>query len=382
MNYFIPGLKLSEYFFVEAVQPILEQCFPGLVYSAARIDFGSDVLGFDTPQSTDHFWGPRFTLFLSEEDFSRQGDRIKDILSWELPFEIHGYPTHFRDADDPNSGGHMERVDQRPIVHGVAVTTLPRFFKGYLGLDPYGLLNPSDWLSLPFQRLRTIVSGVVYHDGLPVPGEELSAEGNGAIRAARHILEWYPRDIWLYLLANSWRRIDQEEPFMGRCGDVGDDLGSRLVATRLVEELMRVGFLSERQYPPYSKWYGSAYARLPGAGELLTVFKNVLDAQDWKTRENHLSEAYRLVIARQQALNLFPAMPIEISSFYDRPYQVPHSGRLVEALLAEIKDPEVSALPPYVGAINQFSDSTDVFENPDFWHKLSAVYGPAMKGPE
>lgn len=55
---FIEGLKLSEIFFFEAVQPILTTHFPGLPYSAARLDYGSEVLGFDTPQSRDHHWGP------------------------------------------------------------------------------------------------------------------------------------------------------------------------------------------------------------------------------------------------------------------------------------------------------------------------------------
>jgi hypothetical protein len=374
MTTFIPGLKLSGFFYTEAVQPILERHFTRLAYSAARIDYGSDVLGFDTPQSTDHFWGPRFTLFLSEDDFVHYKDRIKEVLSWELPFEIHGYPTHFRDADDPNSGGHMQLVDKHPIVHGVAVSTPARFFNGYLGLDPYRPLTPGDWLRLPFQRLRTVVSGAVYHDELPAPGDEPGLPGEGAMAAARRILDWYPRDVWLYLLANSWRRVDQEEPFMGRCGDVGDDLGSRLVAARLVNELMRISFLIERQYPPYSKWFGTAFARLPGAGELLPVFKKVLDAQGWKAREAHLSEAYRLVLACQQALHLTPELPVEISSFFDRPYLVPHSGRVVEALRAEIKDPQVLALPPYVGAVNQFSDSTDVLEHPDYWKKLAGIY--------
>ena len=65
VNYpFIKGLKLGEIFYEEAVKPILATHFPRLGYSAARLDAGSDVLGFDTPQSMDHDWGPKFTLFL------------------------------------------------------------------------------------------------------------------------------------------------------------------------------------------------------------------------------------------------------------------------------------------------------------------------------
>lgn len=59
MTQFIPGLKLSEYFFDEAIRPIMADSFPQLPYSAARLDYGSDVLGFDTPMSMDHGWGRR-----------------------------------------------------------------------------------------------------------------------------------------------------------------------------------------------------------------------------------------------------------------------------------------------------------------------------------
>jgi hypothetical protein len=47
---------------------------------------------------------------------------------------------------------------------------------------------------------------------------------------------------------------------MARCGDVGDELGSRLVAARLIEELM------QKQYWPYAKWFGTAFSKLACAG--------------------------------------------------------------------------------------------------------------------
>jgi hypothetical protein len=34
--------------------------------------------------------------------------------------------------------------------------------------------------------------------------------------------------------------------FLGRAGDVGDELGSKIVAARIVRELVRLSFLMER----------------------------------------------------------------------------------------------------------------------------------------
>jgi hypothetical protein len=48
------GLELARRFYVEAVLPIVEATFPGLVHSAARIGCGSEVLGFDDRVSRDH----------------------------------------------------------------------------------------------------------------------------------------------------------------------------------------------------------------------------------------------------------------------------------------------------------------------------------------
>lgn len=61
---FIKGLQLSELFFEESVRPILVLHFPDLIYSAALPGRGSEVMGFETPQSMDHNWGPGLMLFL------------------------------------------------------------------------------------------------------------------------------------------------------------------------------------------------------------------------------------------------------------------------------------------------------------------------------
>jgi hypothetical protein len=66
LDAFITGLELNQHFNIEVVRPLLAERFPDLAYSAALIGYGSDVLGYDTPLSTDHEWGPRLLLFLEE----------------------------------------------------------------------------------------------------------------------------------------------------------------------------------------------------------------------------------------------------------------------------------------------------------------------------
>jgi hypothetical protein len=53
MPKFVPSLKLSRLFYEDAVEPILRKEFPNLVYSAAVIGEGSEVLSFDTAISRE-----------------------------------------------------------------------------------------------------------------------------------------------------------------------------------------------------------------------------------------------------------------------------------------------------------------------------------------
>ncbi|MBN1936659.1 MAG: DUF4037 domain-containing protein [Anaerolineae bacterium] len=355
---FVPGLELSKLLFVEGVRPVMAAHFSALAYSAARIDFGSDVLGFDTPQSRDHGWGPKLTLFVAEENWA-QCQAIIDALGHCLPLTVGGYSTHF--TDEGMESIPIEAI-QRPIRHGVRVTTVARFFTDYVGFDPTLSIDEIDWLLAPPQRLRTIASGRVFHDGL------------GALDRARRALCWYPRDVWLYLMANAWRRIDQEEPFMARCGDVGDELGSRLIVARQIDELMCLCFLIERQYWPYNKWFGTAFSRLVCAGNLMPVFQRVLDSPNWHEREKHLSGAYLIVGEMHNALCLTPYIEPEIVPFYTRPYQVPHAARFCDALHAEIASKTVQSWPRDIGSVGQWANSTDVLEHIPLCQALGVIY--------
>src|SRR5689334_12495782 len=110
---FIPGLKLSRFFYQQAVRPILEREFPTLRYSAALIGWGSEVLGFDTALSRDHHWGPRLLLFLREQDLPQLHERINETLAKNLPCEFLGYSTNFS-KPEPNGVRHPEKIFNGP----------------------------------------------------------------------------------------------------------------------------------------------------------------------------------------------------------------------------------------------------------------------------
>jgi hypothetical protein len=357
---FIKGLQLSELFYKDVVRPILARHFPELTYSAALLGSGSEVLGFDTPQSMDHDWGPRLMLFLAEADHQACRDKIDQVLRQGMPPDIHGYPTNFGRYGDETVV--MEAVDRGPINHGVTFLTVRGFFRSLLNVDPDDEWRVVDWLTFPEQYLRGITGGRVFHDGL------------GQLEPVRARLSYYPYDVWLYLLAAQWRRISQEEAFVGRCGQVGDELGSRLVAARLVRDLMRLCFLMERQYAPYIKWFGTAFAQLECADRLGPGFMQAVSATSWQEREKALASAYQTVAEMHNGLGITEPLPTPVSRFFDRPFLVINANRFANAIRAAITDPEVQALPENVGSIDQFVDSTDVLDSPERFDRLKLMY--------
>jgi len=296
------------------------------------------VLGFDTEISRDHHWGPRVLLFLSTRDYPKLKDNISDTLSHQLPYQFLGYSTNY---SKPDLKGIRRPVviKHGPIVHMVNIYTVRSFFQARLGFDPARTITLADWLTFPQQRLLELTAGAVYHDGL------------GSLKKIRAQLEYYPKDIWLYLLSAQWTRLSQEEAFVGRTGDVGDELGSQVVAARMVREVMKLGFLMERKYAPYSKWLGSAFQNLRMAKTLTPILRRVLLAETWKTREKWLAQAYSLMAKRHNALKITKPIKTDPANYYSRPYKVIFAERFAVALKQAIRNPAVKKLQTDVGSI-------------------------------
>ena len=362
---FIPGLRLSRLFYLEAVRPILQTCFPALPVSAALLGSGSEVLGFDTEMSTDHHWGPRLMLFLREADYPAYHPAIAEALRCELPVRCHGYSTNFT---PPNAADNnvqlLEDVDQGPVNHRVELLTIRGYLIDYLNFDIEASIEPADWLTFPEQKLLSLTAGEVYEDGI-------------GLQMVRDRFAYYPEDVWLYLLAAGWNRIGQEEHLMGRAGMVGDEIGSALIAARLVRDIMHLGFLMEKQYAPYAKWFGTAFDRLACAKDLSPALRGVQLAATWQERESHLATAYEYLADRHNQLNITEVLPVRVASFFGRPFQVIEAGSgFAEAIRARIKDPVVKQLADrgLLGSIDQISDSTDLLSDRQWRMTLRRLY--------
>jgi hypothetical protein len=342
----LPGADLARRFFTDAVEPLLSRALPGLRYAAARLGSGSDVLGLDDAMSRDHDWGCRLTL-LVDEDARDQVPRISAILEEQLPERFGQFPVRFPVTWDS------------ALSHKVEVATVGDFTTSRLGVDSSGGLSALDWLSVTGQSVLEVTAGPVFTDR------------TRTLAAVRTLLAWYPPDVERYVLAAGWQRLCQLLPMVGRTAEAGDDLGSRLLSARLAGDLLWLAFALSRRWAPYAKWRGTVFRSLPVAARLGPLLDAVA-APRWRERENALTAACEVLLDVQRERGL-PAPDAVVIGFFDRPYRTLDRA-VPQELLGGITDPDVTRLPPMVGSIEQWVDSTEVLSSPARRAALQAAY--------
>jgi hypothetical protein len=329
----VNGLELARRYYREAVAPIVERVRPGLRHTAGLFGHCSDVLGFDDELSRDHGWGPRCVLLLEADGFAASHAALNAALAAELPLRFCGHPTSFRNL-------RLDPIDAPPVRHWVDMWTQAGYLEQHLGITRPTELTAAEWLRLPPHELLNATSGELFRDDL----------GFGDWRRA---LGFYPDDVRLYLLCAEWIRIGDEQEFAGRAGSVGDELGSRILAARLAERLMRIGFHLERRYAPYSKWLGTAFQRLPGSSGLSGALSRMLAGPDWQSRDAAWTEALAEILRLHEAQGLLAIGKYRVGPVYlGRPGSgLPGIERgpasmasLLGDLRAQIRDPEARAL--------------------------------------
>ena len=189
---FVSARRLSAGFHDDVIRPLLGET----PYAAGLLGWGSDVLGYDTERSTDHGWGPRLHLLVDAAEV----ERVTELIDGHLPTQYRGYDVRFGwDSQEP--------------VHHITVKTVGGWLNDQLGRDVSDGMTTEDWLITPQQELLGVVAGPVYAD-------------DGRLERIRQALSWYPEDVWRWLLACQWSRIAQEEAFVQRTAEVGDELGA------------------------------------------------------------------------------------------------------------------------------------------------------------
>jgi hypothetical protein len=222
-------------------------------------------------------------------------------------------------------------------------------------------MSGPDWLCLTGQSVLEVTAGAVFHDQV------------GTISRLRRELAWYPDDVWRYVVAADWIRLGEDLPLLGRAGQRGDDLGWRILAGRVVNTAMHLAFLLSRAWVPYPKWLGTVFARLPLAGELTGLLSAVLVAQNWRECQQTVARVLEVLYRAQAEAGLPTEVGEAVEPFFDRPFLGVRAG-VSRVLLEAVEDPQVRALRPGVGSVEQWVDNVRVLVDATVRVRTARVY--------
>lgn len=121
------------------------------------------------------------------------------------------------------------------------------------------------------------------------------------------------------------------------CGEVGDEIGLQIICARITERLMRLCFLYQDTYAPYSKWFGTAFNKLDIDEKIKIKINAALKANDLTERENNLVEAQALVAELHNASGLTDNVDYNIEFYFGRDIKVIFAEKVVDATIEKLK---------------------------------------------
>ena len=253
------GLSLARRFF-EASRPMLDEHIPDVLARSAAglVGEGSECLGVDDQISRDHDWGAAFCLWIPDELFVSERERIERAFAM-LPATFEGHPVRMKPEVS------MGRVGPLP---------LRGFYRRFLGREGVPA-TWQEWRAIPEYHLCSCTNGAVFMDN----GGEFTA-----IREA--LLQYYPEDIRLKKIAARCMVMAQAGQYnLARALQRGETVTAMLAAARFAEAALSMVFLLNRRFMPFYKWAGRLAQSLPLLGRETVQVLQKLARTSWDEPE-------------------------------------------------------------------------------------------------
>lgn len=332
----VSGLKLARAFWTQMGKPMIAAKYPQYAgrIAAGLVGHGSECYGFDDAYSQDHDFGPRFCLWLTDEDYAAIGEQLEADYEalprkfsvdaqGRVTFEAHARsdasgtfpsagagstvipdatnaPTPGTATDDTataESGAASSDVAEAmttPIDAPFSPTT-PRaqganrrdgvfrigdFFESITGYRTAPAQTaPHEWLMLAESTLAAATNGEVF------------ADPTGQFSKTRQGFKDMPDDVRLALISKRLGMIAQAGQYnLPRSLKRGDGAAAWLSIHEFVQATASLVFLVNVPmvvgYMPYYKWQfaalrklsGSMFALLPNVGEQLETVMRLSSA--------------------------------------------------------------------------------------------------------
>ena len=132
----------------------------------------------------------------------------------------------------------------------------------------------------------------------------------------------------------------------------------------------------EKEYPPYAKWFGTAFSGLKSAAKLEPAIYGILKAGSWEEREGYFCSAGTSLVEMHNSLGITAPVPADAAPFWSRPFQVIQGDKIAAVIIDKITDPQIKPLtkPSLIGSIDIFSDNTDLHTDASFRTKIRKLY--------
>lgn len=241
----LSGLALARAYWTEVGKPMIAERYPDYQgrIAAGLVGHGSECYGFDDAISQDHDFGPRFCLWLTDDDYAAIGARLQADYE-SLPSSFMGYGP--RETTVRAQGEH--RRD--------GVFAIGDFFESITGHRAApGDDRPHEWLMLDEATLAAATNGAVFADPL------------GALLSARQGFKAMPEDVRLALMSRRLGMMAQAGQYnVPRMLERGDGAAAWLSISEFVNAASSFVFLLNEPmtagYLPYYKWRFAALRRL------------------------------------------------------------------------------------------------------------------------
>jgi hypothetical protein len=119
------------------------------------------VLGFDSPTSVDHDWGPHVIFFFSPLDYVASQRKVDQMLKKHLPYEYKGFSTNFENGDKYNKDKPVLKIfgpGEAPVPLLDAADLLPALPRDTI-IAAKPVPSYQDWLLFPQQALIEVTAG-------------------------------------------------------------------------------------------------------------------------------------------------------------------------------------------------------------------------------
>ena len=332
----VSGLKLARAFWMQMGKPMIAAKYPQYAgrIAAGLVGHGSECYGFDDAYSQDHDFGPRFCLWLTDEDYAAIGEQLEvdyEALPRKFSVDAQGRVTFEAHARSDASGAFPSAGAGSTVIPDAANAPTPGTATHDTATAESGaassdvaeaMTTPIDAPLFPvtpraqganrrdgvfrigdfFESItgyRTAPAQTAPHEWLMLQESTLAAATNGEVFAdptglfskTRQGFKNMPDDVRLALISKRLGMIAQAGQYnLPRSLKRGDGAAAWLSIHEFVQATASLVFLVNVPmvvgYMPYYKWQfaalrklsGSMFALLPNVGEQLETVMRLSSA--------------------------------------------------------------------------------------------------------